>query len=130
MTNQAQTETQLPSPDQDATAAVTQSTNRHPVADDWVWNYFLNLREDADLAAHAAGGTLPLDACTYGKNAEELPTLRESVPVLREAEVSELQQILHELDAAFDKFTSGFASYPSQHDSGPNPAGGPTTVAA
>jgi hypothetical protein len=130
MNNQAQTETQVPSLDQDRTAAVTVSTNRHPVADDWVWNYFLNLREDADLAAHAAGGTLPTDSCTYGKNAEELPRLRESVPVLQEAEVGELQQILHDLDAAFEKFTAGFAGYPSPHGSGGGTPGGPRPMAA
>jgi hypothetical protein len=105
-------------------------TYQHPVADDWIWNYFFGLRQDADLAAHAAGGTLPPDAFTYVSNAEELPALREAVPALKEAEVSELEQTLHDLDAAFAKFAAGFGGYPSPHLPGTDPGHGPTTIAA
>jgi hypothetical protein len=106
------------------------TAQQNRTADDWVWNYFLTLREEADLAAHAAGGTLPADAFTFARNVEELPTLRESVPVLREAEVTELQKTLHELDAAFDKFAAGCAAYPSPHCADPGAGSGPAGVAA
>jgi hypothetical protein len=100
------------------------------VADDWLWSYFLSLREDADLAAHAAGGSLPSDAFTYVRNVEELPTLRESVPALREAEVSELQQTLLELDDALAKFAAGRAGYPPPHLPGTDPGRGTSPIAA
>jgi hypothetical protein len=105
-------------------------TYQHPIADDWVWTYFFGLRQDADLAAHAAGGTLTPDAFTYVANAEELPSLRETVPALQEAEVSELEQTLHDLDAAFARFAAGFAAYPPPHLPGTDPGRGPTTIAA
>jgi hypothetical protein len=128
MTNTPQTEPKVSSVDLDATAVSAKAAPQHRTADDWVWNYFLTLREEAELAAHAAGGSLPPDAFTYSRNAEELPTLRESVPTLREAEVSELQQILHQLDEAFTKFATGGGGYPSPHHS--DNGDGPASVAA
>jgi hypothetical protein len=126
MTNQSHPEARASSEIPDVASAPSQVVYRHPLADDWVWNYFLSLREEAELAAHAAGGSLPPNAFTYGSNVEELPTLRETVPVLKEAEVGELQQILHELDTAFEKFFAGFGGYPSPH----GPGRGPTPMAA
>jgi hypothetical protein len=85
----------------------------HAEADFWVWNYFVHLREDADLAAHAAGGSLPPDSLSYVRNAEKLPELCKSDPKLRKAKIEELQEILHELDKAFARFDAGQAKFPS-----------------
>lgn len=46
----------------------------------WVWNHFLRFREDAYLAAKAAGGALPLGVFSYVANARELTCLRKLIP--------------------------------------------------
>lgn len=81
-------------------------------ADAWIWNYFMDLRDDADLAAHAAGGTLPQEAFSYSREAEELPRLCRTVPGLEGADMAELLDTLHELDAAYSRFIAGTGGHP------------------
>ena len=78
----------------------------------WVWNYFLHYREDAYLAARAAGGSLPKGAFSYVRNASELTRLRKIVPWLREADITGLQQTLRDLDGAYARFFAGKAGHP------------------
>jgi hypothetical protein len=81
----------------------TSFPRRHPGADRWVWSYFLHLRDDADLAARAAGGSLPAGAFSCARNTEQLPDLCRSVPRLHGADLAELQLTLRDLDAALAK---------------------------
>jgi hypothetical protein len=90
-------------------------TTKHPDAVTWLWNYFLGLRQEADLAAHAAGGSLDPTAFSYERNVEDLADLRKSVAELSQAEIPELEQTLHELDDAFARFAAGRAGYPEPH---------------
>src|SRR5271168_1140272 len=66
----------------------------------WVWNHFLHFREDAYLAAKAAGGSLPAGAFSYVRNAAELTRLRARLPWLCNADITGLQQTLRDLDKA------------------------------
>jgi putative transposase len=77
-----------------------------------VYNYFLRYREDAYLAATAAGGKLPPGAFSYAANCRELTRLKRFVPWLREADAVALQQALRDLDAAYTKFFEGLAGHP------------------
>lgn len=76
---------------------------RHPGADRWVWSYFRRLRDDAELAARAAGGSLPEDTFSFDRNSEQLQELCKSVPRLQGTDLAELQQALRDLDAALAK---------------------------
>jgi putative transposase len=78
----------------------------------WTWNHFLRFREEAYLAARAAGGTLMPGAFSYVSNARELTRLRKLIPWLRDADSVGLQQTLRDLDGAFARFFAGEAGYP------------------
>jgi putative transposase len=84
----------------------------------WVWNHFLHWREDAYLAARAAGGSLPKGAFGYVANAAELTRLRKLLPWLRAADVTGLQQTLRDLDKAYAKFFAGEAGHPHSRQRG------------
>jgi putative transposase len=76
-----------------------------------VRKHFLRFREDAYLAARAAGGSLMPGAFSYVENARELTRLRKFIPWLAEADAVGLQQALRDLDRAFTKFFVGEAGY-------------------
>jgi putative transposase len=78
----------------------------------WAWNHFLHYREDAYLAARAAGGALPKGAFSYVANAAEVTRLRKSLPWLKAADATGLQQTLRDLDAAYAKFFAGKCGHP------------------
>ena len=78
----------------------------------WAWNHFLRFREEAYLAAKAAGGSLPKGAFSYVANAKELTRLRTRRPWLKEADITGLQQALRDLDLAYARFFAGEAGHP------------------
>lgn len=78
----------------------------------WVWNYFLNLREDAYLCAKSAGGSIPNGIFSYINNAARLTHLRRSTPWLRRGYINSQQQTLRDLDAAYYNFFIGRTGLP------------------
>ena len=84
----------------------------------YLWNFFLHWREDAYLAARAAGGTLPKGAFGYNWMAKELTRLRAQIPWMSDADVVGQQQTLRDLEAAYRKFFEGDAGYPQPRKHG------------
>jgi len=86
---------------------------QHGGACRWLWNHVLAHREEAYLAARAAGGKLPAGAFSYASMCRYLTTLRHDIPWLAAISVEPLQQTLRDLDAAFGKFFKGRSGFPA-----------------
>ena len=82
---------------------------------DWLWNYFLHLREDIYYSVVAAGARLPDHPFSFEEDENELARLLPQTPELKEADVGLLRQTLHELDDAFEAFLEGKADLPHEH---------------
>lgn len=78
----------------------------------WVWNEALGWREEAYLAARAAGGKPAAGSLNYVALAARLTLLRGEIPWLAAAPIHPLQQTLRDLDAAFQRFFKGVAGFP------------------
>ncbi len=78
----------------------------------WVWNEALAWREEAYLAARAAGGRPAAGALNYVALAARLTLLRGDIAWLGDAPIHPLQQTLRDLDTAFTQFFEGKAEHP------------------
>lgn len=78
----------------------------------WVWNEALAWREEAYLAARAAGGKPAAGALGYVALAARLTLLRRDIAWLTDAPIHPLQQTLRDQDTAFTRFFEGSAEYP------------------
>lgn len=77
----------------------------------WLWNWALDYREEAWLAARSAGAT-GIKGMGYAHLCSLLPGLRKEFPWLKRAPNHALQQSLRALDTAFGRFFKGLAGYP------------------